>query len=704
MLPPLRQELRLEPGAPLVTGAPSWTIFDPVRHLFFQIGQLEMAILSLWRGRSRDAVCDGLDAQGYDRQDADRAIGEMVEFCVANGLTQAPPGDTVNALMAQRARSKRAWWKWALDNYLFFRIPLVRPGRFLQRTLPIVAPLWSRAALLLFLAAALVDLLAVARQWDAFLGSFLYFFSLKGVIAYGLSLMLVKLVHELGHAYTATRFGCRVPSMGVSFLVMMPVLYTDTTAAWRLRSRTQRLAIDCAGVTAELMLAIVAILVWAMLPDGVLRSVAFIIGTTSWITTLIVNLNPFMRFDGYYLLSDAIGMPNLQPRAFAMARWWLRERLFSLGEAPPEPLPSRMRGWIVAYAFSTWLYRLVLFLGIALLVYHFFFKALGLLLFAVEIGVFIVRPVVSELRAWGECAPAIRARGRHRRWLWLLGGLALLLVVPLDTRVSAPALLTMIEDEPVVAGEAARLDAVHVAEGQAVRAGALLLSLSSPDLERRLARSQVELARIKLQLNRAVAAGNDLSNRAVLERELLAEQDNLAGLNERRERLRLRAAADGRVADLDRNLHPGRWLNGSELLARIVTPGRRDVQAYVEEGELRRLEIGAEGRFVPDDSSQPSYRIRLTDLARSAAERIDVEELASVNGGPIAAVEEQGGRLTPEQAVYRARFIAERTTPGDTLQQVVPGQAIISAEPRSALATLFSAVAKLFRSEASLQN
>ncbi len=311
LLPPLRQELRIEPGAALINGAPSWTLFDPLRHLFFQLGRIEYRILSRWASGDLVKVNDDLAGEGLDEEQINAAFGRVVEFSLSNSLTVTPIGDTVAGLTEQRQRAKKQWWKWMLDNYLFIRIPIVKPAAFLERTIDKVAPLWSFPALAFFALLALSGLFLVTRQWDSFLASFLYFFSWQGLVAYGIGLFAIKVLHELGHAYTATRFGCRVPSMGVSFLVMMPVLYTDTSGAWRLTSRKQRLMIDCAGVTVELMVAGVATMAWVFLPDGMVRSVAFILATTSWLMSLAINLNPFMRFDGYYLLSDWLGVPNL---------------------------------------------------------------------------------------------------------------------------------------------------------------------------------------------------------------------------------------------------------------------------------------------------------------------------------------------------------------------------------------------------------
>jgi putative peptide zinc metalloprotease protein len=703
-LPPLRQELRMEPGAPLVNGAPSWTIFDPIRHLFYQIGELEMRILSLWPGRTVSAVSGALVQDGYDEASSNAAIGRMIEFCFTNSLTRSPPGEAVKALMERRNATKREWWRWMLDNYLFIRVPLVRPAKFLERTLTRVAPLWSPLALIFFAICALTGLVLVARQWDVFVQYFLYFFSVEGAIAYALALSLVKIAHELGHAYTATRFGCRVPTMGVSFLVMMPVLYTDTTAAWRLRSRRERLLIDCAGVAAELMIASIATLLWVFLPDGVVRSVAYVLATTGWVTSLVLNLNPLMRFDGYYLLSDWLGVPNLQPRAFAIGRWWVREKLFALGEAPPEQMPSRLRAYLIVYVFVNWVYRFMLYLGIALLVYHMFFKALGVLLFAVEMTVFIIRPIWGELRAWRERGPAIARSGRYRIWLWGLGVVALLLVLPLDRHIDAPAVLVPIGDAPLVAGEAARIETIHIRNGQTVAAGAPIATLVAPEIERLIAQHRVTLVRIEAQLGRSAADAEDRSNRTILESEQLAERDALRGLEARRERLVLRAPIAGRIVDLDPDTHAGRWLNGSEVIARIITPGRYDVQAYVAENDAWRIEAGARGRFVPKDAGQSSRRVRLVERAGSATGTIDIPILASTQGGPIAVAEEPGGRLKPRHTLYRTRLVAESGGPQDVVDQIVPGNVVIAARPESVVAQIVRWSGRIYAREASLSD
>ena len=702
-IPDLRQELRIEPGAPLSTGAPSWTLFDPVRHMFFQLGKIEFRILSGWARGSFAGIGDELAEEGLIGEEADIAVSRVVDFSLANQLTVAPMGDAVATFTQQRKTQQKEWWRWMVDNYLFFRLPLVRPSRFLERTIDRVSPLWSIQALWVFAGLALLGLFLVSRQWDAFMASFLYFFSWDGLIAYALGLSVVKVIHELGHAYTATRFGCRVPSMGVSFLVMFPVLYTDTTGAWRLRSRKQRLAIDCAGITAELMVASLSTLIWVLLPEGPLRSVFFVLATSSWVMSLGVNLNPFMRFDGYYVLADLLCVANLQPRAFALGRWRMREYLFNLKDAPPEQVPDPLRRGMIIYAWLTWAYRLVLFVGIALLVYHMFFKLLGILLFVVEMAVFVMRPVWTEMTAWYARRGDIMGSQRGRRWPFILGALFILACLPLDRHISAPAVLAPIDAKALVSGDPARIEKLLVRNGQQVKAGTIIAELSAPEVEAYRGQRQVRMAQLEAQLARGAADELDLANRSVLERELATERAASQGADRRRARLFLKAPVDGVVTDIMPDMHPGRWLGGAETVARIVTPGRYDLQAYVDEDDTWRITADARGRFIPDDLAQPSRSAKLVEQAASALQFLDQPMLASTNGGPIAVNQDANKRLKPRAAYYRLRFVAALDgTTSAAIIQPVPGQIVIDAPGVSLIGGLMRSIARVMRRESSL--
>jgi len=373
-LPALRQNLQLLPGSPDEDGAPRWLLFDVVRNRYYTISRITLDMIRHWvAGIDLEAYLDRLARQHIDV--AREEVLALLDFLLANNLIETRSAQGSEYIHRQHLASKPGPWQWMLHNYLFFRIPLFRPDAWLTRWAPRLDWLFGVQALWLMLALGLTGGLMVLRDWDRFQSTFMHFFSLEGVLWYGLALAAVKSIHELGHAIEAKRQGCRVASIGLAFLVMMPVLYTDTTDAWRLTSRRARLRIAIAGVRMELYIAMLATFLWNLLPDGPWRSVAFFLATTSWIASLLVNTSPFMRFDGYYVLSDLLGVENLQQRAFALGRWQLRRLLFGLDDPVPEPLPRHRARLLIAYAWGTWIYRLFLFLGIALLVYHFFFKS-----------------------------------------------------------------------------------------------------------------------------------------------------------------------------------------------------------------------------------------------------------------------------------------------------------------------------------------
>ncbi|HSK41901.1 MAG TPA: site-2 protease family protein, partial [Arenibaculum sp.] len=439
-MPPLREELTLHPGPRTPSGVPTWTLQDPANNRFFRIGWAEFEMLSRWDLGSMEAIAEAVSRDTTLDLAGDR-VEAFVRFLAGCSLLQVRGEQAVGGLVRQAQAQRRHWAAWMLKNYLFFRIPLVRPDGFLTATRGLVGWVFSPGFLALVLAAAAAGGWLVVRQWDGFIHSFSYFFSIEGALLAALALGLSKVLHELGHAYVANRFGCRVPTMGLAFLVLWPVLYTDTSEAWKLPSRRPRLAIGAAGMATELALAALATLAWAFLPDGPARSACFLLATTTWILTLVVNLNPFMRFDGYYLLSDWLDIANLQDRSFALARWRLREALFGLGDPRPERFERHVEHLLIAYAVATWIYRFFLFLGIALLVYHLFFKALGIVLFAVELAWFIARPVLGELRVWASRRREVRLNRQTALSLFMLSAALAAVVIPWRSTVPAPALL-----------------------------------------------------------------------------------------------------------------------------------------------------------------------------------------------------------------------------------------------------------------------
>lgn len=670
----------------------------------------------LHAGQVADAVSNdtALDLAADD-------VLEFQRFLQGNSLLQIHGPAAVARFTRERQHGReQSWLSYLLHHYLYFRIPLVRPDAFLVRTLPLIARvLFTRTFFILTVIAGLTGVFLVTRQWDSFRHTFLHFFTLEGAALAALTLMGAKLLHELGHAYAARYFGARVATMGVAFIVMWPVLYTDSTGAWRLASRRQRLTIGAAGMITETAIAAWATLAWSFLPDGMLRSAAFTMATTIWVMTLAVNLNPLMRFDGYFLLSDALNVPNLQHRAFALARWQLREWLFDLHDAPPEPVIGWRRRSLLLYAFSVWIYRFFLFLGIAVLVYHKAFKLLGIALFAVEIGVFIVRPMYRELVTWQQRLKQTGGKRWNRRTSITLGIAALLLlmaVIPWRSRISAPAIVQSARSESIVTAVAGQLVQTHVVPGQHVKAGAPLFELVNPELDHEFNATQARVDLLGWQMSFHAMRRDTGADVPVARGELQAAQQRLTVLAQQRQALTIVAPFDGVIADMPAARPGAEWVSEGEWLATVTQPDDIDVLAYVTEEDVHRLQAGTTARFIAETRATGALALTLADVSATASRRLSAApELASVNGGAIAAVRPTAEQMRnaqdpdaqswiPEQAVYLVRLRPSHDADTQAAihgmgRQVLRGTVMLQGERESVLHREWTRVAAVFLRE-----
>lgn len=675
----LRQDLRLTRGTNLLDGEPSWVIFDPLRHRYFQIGRNAFQILAVWQSTSAAKLAELVQRQ-FGRPVTNGEISSIEHFLVQNNLADITGDNAGEALKAQRDARRQSWPSRLAHNYLFFRIPLVRPDGFLRSTLAVVSPFFSVYAVWVFMLLGLTGLYFVSRQWEQFSTTLMNFLSLDGAVLFAVTLVFVKSVHELAHGYMAVRYGVRVPVMGVAFLVLLPVLYTDVSDAWRLISRRQRLLIDAAGIIAELSLAAVATFLWVFLPDGGLRTAAFFIATTSWILSLLINLNPLMRFDGYFILADALGISNLQPRAFNLARWLMREILFDLKAQPPEAVMKRQAVWLAIYGWAVWLYRFGLFLGIALLIYYATFKVLGVILFVAEIAYFIVIPIMKEFRAWWQLRSDIVQRKRSLVLPVVALTLGLLACLPLDRHVNMAAVLSAGAEFKVYSPFPAQLTQVHVSAGQTVKKGDILYELEAPGKTFELEQAGRRASLLQARLDRKTSDRDDLSQSLVLEQQLAGERQHMAGLKAELNSLKLTAPFDGQLVDVDPSARRGLWVDEDTRLGMLISRDSSEFRGFIEEQDLRRLAPGGTGYFIPDNLSVGKIPVYVVTVARVATDDLKTLALASVFGGPIAVEQDSKKRLKAVRAVYP---VVLRSRQALDVGQIVRGKVTVEAKPES---------------------
>lgn len=695
-LPPLREDIQLMPGPPTHGGAPTWTLYDPALHRFLRIGRLEFEILCHWPLGRAERVAEAVRASTTFKATINDVL-DVLRF-VDRARLLAPHGSVaISRLVTEAEASRPHFAQWLLKHYLYIRVPLLNPDRLLGAMLQVLGWMFTPGFVMAMGALGAVGLYLIGQQWDAYTHSFLNMFTAQGAMQVAIALTGAKVVHEFGHGLMAKRFGCRVPAMGVAFVVMWPMAWTDCTDAWRLTRWHDRLLIDAAGMMAEIALAIVASLAWSVLPDGPARTGAFMLSSSTWLITVVINVNPLMRFDGYFLLSDYLDEPNLQPRGFALAKWWVREVLFGLGDPPPETLPRRRRWFIVGYALCCWIYRFGLFTGIAVVVYHMTFKLLGLFLFAVEIGWFVVRPIVTELNVWRHRAPA---RGWTRRSLLSLLALAALIVtlsVPWRSTITAPGLLRAERQITLYTAAPGRLGHV-TANASRVDAGQVLFTLDSPDVTYQREDALAQVQGLRAQIIGQVFDPTGARDMPVAWSELESAMAQLRSAEATEALLTTKAPFAGQLMDVPRGLVAGEWLPRHERLGVLIDPKSAIVEAEVDESDVGRLHPGDSARFSPEGGGPP-LDLTVRSVSPSALALLDTPELASIFGGGVAVRKEASGQLVPQTAVYRVVLVAPDGTTLAT-ESLRRGTVHIAGDRESLMARIWRRVVAVVMREA----
>ncbi len=544
------------------------------------------------------AACDGeatiddiwarrVDALGDEAPTQAQAIEVFAMAFAANLLDGDVAADARATLRAERRR--RVQRRRTALNPMSFKLPLWNPSRLLQAQMHRVAWLFHPASLLAIAALMLAGLVMMAwnatelsRHAATHLGQG------RVLILLWIVYPLIKLVHELAHAFAVKHYGGDVQEMGVSMLMLTPVPYVDASAAVAFERKRERMIVGAAGIAAEGLIASAALVVWLLVEPGFVRDLALAVSVVAGVSTLAVNGNPLLKFDGYHVFCDALELPNLAQRS---GQWWRGVfKHIVLGRATDsgETARGRERAWLVVYAPASWLARGALTVGLAFALAG-WQPWVGLAVLLMAAWWMLGAPAWAALRWLAASADVQGARARA----WATGGgLALAIVslaclAPLPHHTTTPGVVWL-PDEAIVRPTAEGfIEEILVRDGEQVAAGTLLLRLGNDTLRQALLRlgSELEQQRVE-QLSlidsdplRAAQAADRLAALSVEHRRML---ERVAGLE-------LRAGVAGRVAMDHHKLVPGRWLQQGQIAAHVLPPGPARVRALVDHEDITRL-------------------------------------------------------------------------------------------------------------------
>ncbi len=614
-------------------GAPCYVLRDP---LTFQSHRLEPAdyqiVVALDAARALGDVFADLVSEGVLCSADEERFYLFIFQLHRLGFLNLPLSDEKILYRRYRARQQARRSRW-LMNLVFCQVPLWNPEAFLTRTAHLAGPLFSRWALLAWLLTLLVAAVAVAGRWEQFLQPLNGLLATRNLVMIWFLLILLKAAHEFGHAYACKRFGGHVPEMGAMLIVGTPCAYVDATASWGFARRSHRLIVGLAGMYVETWIAALAALYWALSEPGLLNAAAYNVIFLAGVTTILFNINPLMRYDGYYIASDLLEIPNLRPRSQQALGRWFRQRLLGLpvGAAPWSPGVTRL---LLTFGSAALLYRVLVMLGISALLA----AKLGML-GLVAAGAVLASMLWGAVRhrvAWlwfaEETAP-VRPRAVAVSVLLLLGlplGVGLL---PVEVWSQAPG-VTRYEHETVVRADSAGfLERVRLTPGQQVPADAALLELHNDRLiEARIrAREALELAEARHDILFA-----DARDRAAEEGvRLAALREQVAAAERRIAALAVRSGPGGLVLDAPRPTAVGRFFAEGDPLATIAS-GAWQVQVHLTADQAARaaLAIGdsVEFRPAPGSGRIPGVVSRLEPMV---SRRIDAPAVTQAGGGEI---------------------------------------------------------------------
>lgn len=659
-LPRFRVDLRLYYGPLETDGSPTYNLFDPVKGQYYKITWQQSLILqNLHSGITLNELCRELDFQSsvkITRED----VKEFFEDALRYNLLEIQK--TSEQLVKEVQYSKISYLKSIFYRYLYFRIPIIKPDKFLNRTLPYVLPLVSPFALTVYFILSVLGIALTIGRFSEYVHTFTYFFNFYGLLSYIIGLSFFKLIHEFAHAYTAAYYKIHIPSMGIAFIFFAPVLYTDATDGWKLSNRSDRMKISAAGIISEMILAGLCTLGWALSSQGIVQSIFFVISSVIWISSLFINLNPALRYDGYYLLSDLLGMDNLQSRSFALTRWSIHNSIFGIDlPCPEENITRKMFVFMIAYSFYTWVYRLFLFSSIALFFYlvNVKLKILGVFLFIAIILLFIFIPIVNEICELYKQKTVIRMNKFLFIFVSILLCLTLWLTLPLSHSVKFTGVAVTKREQKIYVSEDAKIKSISAKKGDTVPKGKLLIEFVSKPLESKIAEYGLQEQILEREIKSSELNNQKLPFIKEKLSELESIKNQLKELEILTKKLKIESLIDGEIAYWEDSLSRGQYLQKGTHLGTIAQPFFKIV-AFVPENSLEDVSLNQKAEFISNRTLEV-YSGYITTISPVRENYLDYPSLASTFKGMLPVVLDRSQPVTKQLKLIDSWYIVEIT-------------------------------------------
>ena len=683
-------KIRLRPGAQITRqyhrGERWYVIRDPAANQFMRLSDGAYQFIGLLDGKR--SVAEAWELAGGQMDDAAPTQPEVIQILSqlhAANLVEADISPDAEVLLRRHKAMQRRQWQQRAMNLLFPRIPLPFDlNGIVTRWMPLARVLFSKFGLVLWVTVVIAALAALAPHWKALGAQTSEALQYQNWVYLWAVFVFTKVIHEFGHAFACRKFGGEVHEMGIMFLVFIPTPYVDASTAWGFPSRWQRMFVGAAGMFTELFFAALMSFVWLMTnsqTSPILNAMAYNAMLVASVSTVLFNANPLLRYDGYYMLSDFLEIPNLQQKSKDYGWGIIKRHVFRIKQTQPLP-PVKQRVWMFAYWVLSSIYRVFVGVMIILLVSG-NVPVLGVLMALGGVVTWCVVPVV-KLGRYLTIEPELH-RKRGRAWAFT-GAVATVLILTLGiikvpVWVWSEAILEPRHREVLRAEYDGYVSDIAARDEQLVKAGQVIVEMRNPELASQIVQLQASLA--ASQMRRQLAIATDQTQRVIEEENIAALQQQLEILKKREAELTVRAPFDGRLVSPRLHELQGVYMKRGQEFAIIATIDQLEARAVVEQSDATRVEVLRKRALTmgPDEYDKET-EIRLAGaidrilnpvgppmVPAAAQEQLPHPSISSAGGGKSIADPRDEKRVRPVSEPFEVVLQIDNSD-----LQIMPGQ------------------------------
>lgn len=648
-------------------GRSCYIIEDPATDKFYRAGLAEYAVISLFDGQTSVATALHLVASSQPQLAmSEQDAAAVCNWLVNSGLAFTAESANPARLQQTRAVARRGEFR-RRYNPVTMRLPVLRPDRLFDWLTPRLVWLFSWPAFTAWAVLMLSAANQVAANWTALSAETAEVLVPHNWLWLALCWVALKCVHELAHGIVCKKYGGQVREAGVVMILLAPLAYVDVSTSWRFRSKWQRIHTAAAGVYVELMVSAAAALLWSNSESALIKHICLNLMIMASATSLLFNANPLMRFDGYYILSDWLELPNLYATSQAYLRYVGRKYCLGMQASPPL-VPGRYAIFTRLYAVATLIWRVIVSAGLIVAVSQLYYGA-GIILAAAAVIIWYLLPL-------GRLACAlVRAKQRADgakiagpRAIVATGTVLLMFIVPWPAADQAPGVVEFSPLTVVRAGSSGFLAELHAHHGELVEEAQLLAVLKNDQLAFELAdlKLALEQAELRLRMNdkrhKIAQSQGDAEVVAALLKHIHEKQSEV-------DQLTIRAARSGRIIGKNLSALLGKHLRAGDELFAIGGEDLKEVRLSIGQEDLTSFESQV-GEFVQVRiSGYPPIQGQLSEIQPRASLRSPHHSLWAAVGGPLAVTrrDSEVNNSGPDDDMYD--FVAPRFSGTVTLDQ-----------------------------------